>query len=208
MCLSHHCFQDNQGQRNPTLLQGIPSKQHDVQRCSTLILYVAPFLPSLTPVWPSNMIGHVRPGGSNRFQTQLWFMLRGRSGQTRVGISLHQGVHSRQDCIFVRQALSPPPPHEVAQQLDGSRGMSLLRVYVVSYGCSRSSCSLSVLIFQLVLAHFISGLVLTGQRSSCFQCWGPGGSTCMQVRVWPPLDRGQTHFVALLDQRLEVKQDG
>lgn len=30
----------------------------------------------------------------------------------------------------------------------------------------------------------------------------------MQVRVWPPLDRAQTHLMAQLDKRVEVKQDG
>lgn len=41
---------------------------------------------------------------------------------------------------------------------------------------------------SMSLSHITGFVSSDGQTSSCFQCWKPGGRTCVQVRVWPAPD--------------------
>lgn len=152
MCLSHHFHRDDRrGEGLPLVMvrESQVRKQDDVLRCSPPDSKLPPFSPSVPPSVPLRH-DEVRPAGPliAPIHVQNWFMLGGRSGQTRVGISLLKvSLNDRAASHSHRPYLPHPPPCQVAQQPEGLRGTEHLSVDVVSNGCSCFSRSLSVLIF-------------------------------------------------------------
>lgn len=137
-----------------------------------LIPHVAPS-PTLfcPPVWPSHRMSF-RPAGLSRFlhctcpSSDLVHV--GRAERAKLGLGypwVKMSVVDRAASLSHRPYL-PQPPARLPSDQRGRGGTVFLRVDVVSYGCSRSSRCLSVLIFSFVLAHFVIGLVSTDRTES------------------------------------------
>lgn len=96
-------------------------KQDDVLRCSPPDSKLPPFSPSIPPSVPLKH-DEVRPAGplTAPIHVQNWFMLGGRIGQTRVGISLLKvSLNDRAASHSHRPYL---PHHPPARSLSNQRG--------------------------------------------------------------------------------------
>lgn len=173
-----------------------------------MIVDAATFPPLFTPPVPHSW-AKIDPKGPNRFvfcpPSYLRPGLRCKGGAGKMGLGYPNFKVSRVDraaSLSHRPYLRPPPVGLPSNH--SFRGVQRFWVRR-SFTWVFPLRSFALFTPLFTCPQFVTGLV---QRSSCFQCSGPGGRTCSQVRVWPAQHTGQMHTVVLLILRAKVKHNG
>lgn len=139
--------------------------------------------PSLAP------LPHVCPTHSRSY-SPLWVLGPGSSREGGGGI-LGLGYPCVKVCRADRNVSKSSPP------LTDQWGCRAPHLWLLTYFHVGVPASTHLSLFSSFRASGVtlppSSPKLTERRSACFQSWGPGGSTCIQVGVWPSQSWGQRH---------------